>query len=271
MALPASRLQAVWGRRLETTSGRLLAVWLIAIAAGFTLEAGEMGSAHYSIQHATLDAGGGGAASGRYRLVSSTAAFGGLAVSTGGGFADRSGFAGVLNDPPQGVPDTVLRPPDQPMKVRVSALLANDTDPEADRFVLRGFASPTAVGGRVSLDNGWLLYEPPAAFTGADSFTYAIEDDAGNVASALVTVLVAGTGPAPSQNLVAITLLPNGHRRISFAGIARRRYAIEWTDVLPASRWELLAHVDADARGMIEWVDTTEPSPSERYYRTVAE
>jgi len=87
----------------------------------------------------------------------------------------------------------------------------------------------------VSLDSDWLLYEPPAPFPGVDSFRYTVEDGAGNVAVALVTVLVAEAGLAPSENLVAIALLPNGHKYLAFAGIAGRTYLIEWSDQLPAT------------------------------------
>jgi hypothetical protein len=235
------------------------------------LHAGEMRSPRYTLRHATLDGGGGVSASARFRLVSSLAAAGGMTRSDGARIMARPGFAGALNDPPQPAADTARRPARQFLKIRVAGLLANDRDPEADPLAFSAFDAVSTAGGRISLDNGWLLYEPPATVVSSDTFTYTIEDAAGNPARALVTVLVAEAGPAPSLNLIAITLLPNGHKRLTFAGIARRRYAIEWTDTLPASRWELLAAVEADARGVIEWVDTTEPAPPQRFYRTVAE
>lgn len=266
--LPA-RLRRLPARWLPG-GGRTLAVWAVFALVGW-LHGGEMQPRPYRWRQATFDTGGGVSRSVHYRLESSLAAAGGLRQSADGTVADRPGFAGALNDPPLPAPDTVQRDPALPLKVRVTSLLANDRDPDADPIRLRRFDAASAAGGRVTLDNGWLLYEPPTAFPGADSFTYTLEDAAGNVAATLVTVLIAGTGPAPSLNLVAITLLPNGHRRITFAGIARRRYAIEWAEALPAVRWELLATVEADARGVVEWVDATEPAPAERYYRTVAE
>lgn len=235
------------------------------------LHAGEMGSPRYTLRHATLAGGGGVSVSTRFRLVSSLAAPGGMIRSDGVRMTVRQGFAGALNDPPQPRPDTARRPARQSLKIRVAALLANDRDPEADPIGLSAFDAVSVAGGRISLDNGWLLYEPPAAVATSDAFTYTIADAAGNSARALVTVLVAEAGPAPSLNLIAITLLPNGNKRLTFAGIARHRYAIEWTDSLPASHWELLTAVEADARGVIEWVDTTEPAPPQRFYRTVAE
>lgn len=251
-------------------TGRALVVLAVFGLVG-GLHGSELPPSPYRLRQATFDTGGGVSSSEYYRLVSSLAAAGGLRQSADGRVADRPGYAGALNDSPHPAPDTLHRGFGQPLKVRVSTLLANDRDPDADPIRLRRFDASSAAGGRVTLDNGWLLYEPPPTFPGADSFTYSIQDAADNVAATLVTVLVAGTGPAPSLNLVAITLLPNGHRRITFAGIARRRYAIEWAETLPATRWEHLATVEADARGVVEWVDVTEPAPAERYYRTVAE
>lgn len=248
---------------------------VLAVLAGFGLvgwlHGGEMQPRPYRWRQAAFDTGGGVSSSAHYRLESSQAAAGGLRQSADGSIADRPGFAGALNGPPLPTPDTVHRPLGQPLKIRVTSLLANDRDPDADPLRLLRFDVASVAGGRVTWDNGWLLYEPPPTVADMDSFTYAIEDAAGNVAGTLVTVLIAGTGPTPSLNLVAITLLPNGHRRITFAGIARRRYAIEWAAALPATRWEPLATVEADPRGVVEWVDVTEPAPAERYYRTVAE
>lgn len=234
-------------------------------------QAEDLQSASYRLRHASLNAGGGEAVSSRYRLVAAMGAFGGQVGSAGNRVVDRQGFAGALNDPPRAVADTARRAPGQPLKIRVGSLLANDSDPERDRLELRDFAAASEQGGVITYDNGWLLYQPPASFNGTDTFDYTLEDAAGNVGRARVTVLVAGTGPEPSQNLVAIELLPGGHKRITFAGIARRRYVIEWTDTLPATHWHTLAVVEADARGIIEWVDATVPAPPERYYRTLSE
>jgi hypothetical protein len=242
-----------------------------AVALAGWLQGGELPSTHLTLRHATLDAGGGGAVSAHYRLVSSLGGAGGVAESDDSQIVNRQGFPGLLNDPPLPAADTVRPAPGQPLKVRVASLLANDRDPEADRLALRGFDAVSVAGGQLIFDNGWLVYEPPPAFLGTDSFTYTLEDAAGNLARALVTVLVVETGPVPSQNLIALTVLPGGHTLITFAGIARRRYAIEGAATLPAGPWERLATVEADARGVIEWVDATEPAPPERYYRTVAE
>ena len=225
-------------------------------------------SADYTLLHSTWDVGGGVAVSGHYRLVSSVGLPGGLTRSADGWISNRLGFVGLLNDPPVLRAYTARSGADFFAKVRVTSLLGGAQDPEGDGLALQRFELVTSAGGRVSLEGDWLLYEPPTSFPGLDSFHYAVEDTAGNVALGLVTVLVAEPGLSPSQNLIAVAVLPNGHTYIAFAGIARRTYAIEWSDQLPAIRWESLASAVADSQGLIEWVDATDPAPPQRYYRT---
>ncbi len=229
-----------------------------------------MRSDRYVLQHATLDGGGGAAVSARFRVQASLGILGGLGGGTTSGVGHGHGLVAVLNEPAQPRDDTAVRPAGLSVKTPLPTLLANDRDPEGQRLAVVRFDAVSAAGGRIVLDRGWLLYEPPAAPTAEDTFRYTAEDSAGNRTSALVAVLEAGSGPDPSQNLVAITLLPSGHRRVTFAGIAGRLYRIEWAGSLPTPHWEPLASVVADSRGMIEWVDTTEPSPPQRFYRTVA-
>lgn len=240
---------------------------LVAPVSGCLL-GGEASPSGYQVLHSTLDAGGGTAASTHYRLISSLGLPGGLSESVNGHIRNRTGFVGLLNDPPRPQADTVRTGADGLAKLRVATLLANDLDPEADPLVLRSFDPVSAAGGRVTRDADWLLYEPPPGFPAADTFPYASQDAAGNTVTSVVTVLVAEPALQPSQNLIAVTVLPNGHRYLAFVGIAGREYLIEWTSQLPASHWEVLATVTADRRGLIEWVDATAPAPPERYYRT---
>ncbi len=228
-------------------------------------------SAHYTLHPGATLAAGVVAASAHYQLIGTVGMpGGGTAQTADGGVRDRRGFVAALNDPPRPQADTLSRAPGLPPKIRVTRLLANDADPEADPIRLRRFVALSQQGGRVSYDNGWLLYEPPAGGAAVDTFEYTIEDAAGNAANGTVFVLETAPGLEPSQNLIAVTLLPGGQRRLIFAGIAGRSYRLEWSDTLPATRWEPLAVIEADARGLIEWVDATDPPPATRFYRAVA-
>jgi hypothetical protein len=228
-------------------------------------------SAHYTLHPGAATAAGTMAASAHYQLVASVGMpGGGYAEAAGGLVRDRRGFVAALNDPPRPQADTLSRAPGLPPKIHVTRLLINDADPELEPLRLRRFTALSQQGGRVTYDNGWLLYEPPAGGAAVDAFEYTVEDAAGNAASATVFVLEAAPGLEPSQNLIAVTLLPGGQRRLTFAGIAGRTYALEWSDTLPAARWERLAVLPADDRGLLEWVDATDPPPATRFYRAVA-
>lgn len=221
-----------------------------------------------TLLHSTLDLGGGTSQSTDYHHISSVGLPGGLARSEDDRIHHRLGYIGLLNDAP------ILRPPiastgtDAHLKIRVTTLLGRNQDPEGDTLVLHGFDPVATAGGRVSLDVHWLLYQPPTPFPGTDTFRYTVQDDAGNQAVGWVTVRVADPDLDPSQNLMAIAVLPNGQTYLAFVGIAGRSYAIEWTDQLPAVQWHTLAWVVADPRGRIESVDPTQPTPPQRYYRT---
>lgn len=242
----------------------------VLVTACLVLEAGEplTISPHYTLHPSVGAAGGGVAASTHYRLVSQTGSPGGF-TAPGPALRFGHGFVAALNEPPRARDDTLSRMPGQTAKIHLTRVHLNDSDPDGDTLRLLRFDAISEQGGRVRLDNGWLLYEPPDAGAATDRFTYTLVDAAGHPATATVFVLETAPGPAPSQNLLALTLLPGGYRRLTFAGIAGRRYTLEWTDTLPATRWEPLAVVEADSRGLIEWVDATEPPPATRFYRTV--
>lgn len=257
----ASRPGARWWSRV---AGAVL-VTRISLQAATPLAV----SANYTLYPAAPAAGGGVAASTDYRLVSSIGAPGSFAAF-GASLRLGHGFAAALNEPPQPRHDTLSRTPGRTAKIHLTRLRLNDTDPDDDALHLLRFDARSERGGRVGLDNDWLLYEPPPGGAASDTFTYTLRDAAGHTATATVFVLEAAPGLAPSQNLIALTLLPGGQRRLTFAGIAGRRYVIEWSDTLPATRWEPLAIVEADPQGFIEWVDATEPPPATRFYRTVS-
>ncbi len=77
--------------------------------------------------------------------------------------------------------------------------LANDTDADLDPVTLSGFDVATAQGGTVTdVGGGSYRYEPPADFSGTDTFTYSITDGLGGYATATVTVAVGALNDAPA-------------------------------------------------------------------------
>ena len=72
-------------------------------------------------------------------------------------------------------------------KLITGNLLANDIDPEGDKFSLTTTSPPSS--GSLSTDpSGSFTYTPLANFFGTDSFTYTIQDTSGATATATVTL-----------------------------------------------------------------------------------
>jgi hypothetical protein len=93
-----------------------------------------------------------------------------------------------------------------PLTITASQLLANDTDPNGLALSISGVSNPQ--GGTVSYDSTTqtVTFTPTTGYTGLASFTYAIKDTAGGVASATVSATV--TSPAGTESLFASTWVP---------------------------------------------------------------
>lgn len=81
------------------------------------------------------------------------------------------------NDAPTGAADAFTTDEDQPLGVPAPGVLANDTDPEGDPLHAVLVDPPT--NGAVSLDDdGAFVYTPDPDYSGADAFTYEVNDGA---------------------------------------------------------------------------------------------
>ena len=82
----------------------------------------------------------------------------------------------------------------QALDIAPTDLLGNDTDADGDRLKIDEFSSP-ANGNVIKDAEGYLIYSPNKGFTGADSFTYTIDDGFGGKSTGTVTIQV---GPPKS-------------------------------------------------------------------------
>lgn len=104
----------------------------------------------------------------------------------------------AANTPPVANDDSATTVVDTPVNIDV---LFNDTDADAgDMPVVTGIASAPSTGSAAIQSDGTVTYAPLATWFGTDSFTYTVQDGAGETASATVTVSVDGpsgqtTGP----------------------------------------------------------------------------
>jgi hypothetical protein len=174
--------------------------------------------------------------------------------------------AQIINTPPLAGNDAIERYATQGVKVRVSTLLANDSDADGDALAIT--ISPTsAQGGSITVSNGWVFYTPAPGLTNVDSFTYTIADGRGAEVMATVSVAIKADDD-PGQNLI-ITDLGSGSYHIRGSGIPERTYRLQFTETLSPADWQDLpgGNVTADELGMFEFVDSS-GSPM-RFYRSV--
>ncbi len=113
-----------------------------------------------------------------------------------------------------------------------------------------------------------VTYAPPSPqFTGADSFSYTIQNSAGAVASGTVNVTV----NPPTYPPNAVTVVKDGTGfTASFNGVPGLSYAIEYNDIMTGV-WHSLTPpgtVTADANGLFQFSDPT--GNAERFYRARA-
>lgn len=174
--------------------------------------------------------------------------------------------AQVINTPPVAVNDTIERSPTTSVKVRLSTLLANDSDADNDTLTPT-VSTNSANGAMIRVSGGWVFYTPPAGFTNADSFTYTIADGRGGSAVATVTVAIL-VDNAPSQNLL-ITSLGGNQYRIDASGIPGRTYHLQYSDTASPFTWQDMSggSLTADSAGRFQYTDTT--TATMRFYRSV--
>lgn len=99
-----------------------------------------------------------------------------------------------FNNPPAVGDDNFTTAAGQALDIAPTDLLGNDTDADGDRLKIDEFSSP-ANGNVIKDAEGYLIYSPNKGFTGADSFTYTIDDGFGGKSTGTVTIQV---GPPKS-------------------------------------------------------------------------
>ena len=150
-------------------------------------------------------------------------------------------------------------------KISAASLVALATGGGGPLTISGVQAGPTVRGGTVTLQDGWLVYEPAAGFSGLDAFTYSITDGTRTV-SGTVTVVVATQG-GPSFNIIGI-VPEGGGVRVAGAGIPGRSYTWEFSPDLQV--WTPLGPpAVCPANGIMSVLDPGPELPPVRFYRLV--
>ncbi|MFN3191754.1 MAG: Ig-like domain-containing protein [Aureliella sp.] len=108
----------------------------------------------------------------------------------------------VASQPPVATDDSSTTDEDQSVTIDV---LANDSDPEGDALSIASVTQ--ASSGTATIVGGQVQYTPDPDFNGSDSFTYTINDAAGNAARATVSLSVAPVNDAPVSADDSVTTL----------------------------------------------------------------
>jgi VCBS repeat-containing protein len=117
---------------------------------------------------------------------------------------DQDGIAGLLNAAPTAADDLLaLSEDDGFLRVPVTQLLANDTDPDAGDVVTVISVGESAIGATIGFEDGQLVYGIGDAYQGLaagetveDSFSYTISDAMGESSTAVAHVTIVGANDA---------------------------------------------------------------------------
>jgi hypothetical protein len=172
-----------------------------------------------------------------------------------------------INPPPVATNVVLQRNQNCGVKMLISTLLANDSDPDNEVVTFISAGPSSTNGGSVVVSNDWIYYTPLSGFTNSDAFSYVIEDSAGVQATGLVSITVP-VDLSQSQNIVAIEALGNNASLISFQGIAGRTYTIQYTESLQTPVWQTLGTSTAGATGAFAFTDTPASGSPARFYRS---
>jgi hypothetical protein len=172
----------------------------------------------------------------------------------------------ISNAPPVAGPDTFSRTSNLTLKIALSDLLTNDSDPNGSPITLAGIGLVTTNGVNLSTNSTYIFCTNGPNV--ADSFTYNIVDGMGLTATGFayidITTLVVGT-----NDILGIESLGSGTNQINFAGVPDFQYIVQWASNLSTSPWFNLSTNTAGTNGLWQATDPNATNPM-RFYRALA-
>ena len=163
-----------------------------------------------------------------------------------GGIQRLTLTGGVPDQLPPWLPCRLHSFRDEAVSIRADRLPAYAPDPDGDITTVSAALSDSREGGTVQLNQGIIFYQPPAGFTGSDSFEVQATQSGGVSFTFPVEVVVVDTGSLPHRLLPAAP--PAAIRSQVLPG---RWYRMErFSD---AAAWLRIGEVRADATGSFLW------------------
>ncbi len=161
-----------------------------------------------------------------------------------GGTVSATFTYSVTNPAPTAANDMVATDEDTPVTV---AVLANDTDPDADDLTVTVATAPN--GSVIINPDGTINYTPNQDFNGTDTITYTVSDGNGGTSTATVDVTVASVNDGPEVD-IPISDLANKDAEIISVDISDKFSDLDG-DTLTFTAAGLPAGLTIDANGVI--------------------
>lgn len=257
---------------MKSVASFVIPAFIILMLAALAHASGSQSSADYDFSAESIDGGGLRAASADYKNDGSFDA-GDFIASTD--YTQRGGYVGQLNNAPMATNYTFTIVSNSTIEIPIRALLSAATDPDGDSISFVSVASVSAQNGTVGRSGNWVIYKPPAGFTGSDSITWVMLDSEGDQNTGAVLAWV--TAPAvpsdqPTLNLISITFdsAPGAtDATLRFASLPGETYVVQYTDSMTTPvTWTTLGTATT-TNGVFKIVDPTARNADQRFYRTI--
>lgn len=174
----------------------------------------------------------------------------------------------TLNLPPVALPISFDAGIAQTTLLRIEQILARCADPDGGTFSIALLSDRSDSGAQLSISSGGLSYTSFAGQTGRDRLTCLVSDSQGGVTAAEIQVNLLARQVTPPPRVLAMTRLPDGSFKITFAGVPMTTYRTESSNTLYPASWAVRDYSTADGSGWFEVIDAQTRSVSSRFYRT---
>ncbi|MDX1950980.1 MAG: Ig-like domain-containing protein [Verrucomicrobiota bacterium] len=186
-----------------------------------------------------------------------------LIVSDGMATATNSIIVTIrrVNQPPVAIDDLFTTDPGVALELSADQLLANDYDPDStNELQLIEVDTTSGEEGKIVLQDGTLIYNPPVGFTGEDIFYYTVEDPDKAQSRAAVKIEI-----GQFSKIISLQRGANGICRLEIDGFRNRVFEVEAKSGLGA--WVKIGEGSSDSQGQAEFEDKNAVTLPERFYR----
>ncbi len=168
----------------------------------------------------------------------------------------------LSNLPPVAAPLTIPVNAGISLKLPVSNLATNWTDPNNYTVTLASVQTNSSLGKLVTLAGNTIQY--PKA-TANDTITYTIRDSLGATATGVIHIVI-----TPLTGQMASITVNGGTAAVNFAGIPGNTYYVQRTASLAPTAWATVSTNMAPTNGVFQFIDPNPPQPSAFYRLSTA-